>query len=140
MGEKLICPTCGSNYNISNGYVDQGPSLRNLSSFHTQTREGQVQVTVPEHVPAFARKKFLKRSKLDPRVFVIVGDSETALSAVDALRTTFTGEIIVLPVSAFGQFENLDVFRRKMNKLSKNEVFLLDQDFLDRANCTVLKT
>lgn len=34
LGEKLICPTCGSNYNVKNGFVDQGPSMRNLSSFH----------------------------------------------------------------------------------------------------------
>jgi len=35
LGEKLICPTCGTTYNITNGFVDQGPSLRNISSFLT---------------------------------------------------------------------------------------------------------
>lgn len=33
LGEKLICPTCGSNYNVTNGFVDHGPSIRNISSF-----------------------------------------------------------------------------------------------------------
>ena len=33
IGEKLICPTCGSNYDITSGIVDQGPTMRNLSSF-----------------------------------------------------------------------------------------------------------
>lgn len=42
LGEKLICPTCGSTYNINNGFVDQGPSLRNISSFMVQQREGVV--------------------------------------------------------------------------------------------------
>ena len=39
----------------------------------------------------------LSRSKVDPRKFVVVGDSEAALSAIDALRTTFTGDIILIP-------------------------------------------
>lgn len=33
LGEKIICPTCGSSYNINNGFVEQGPALRNISSF-----------------------------------------------------------------------------------------------------------
>lgn len=91
IGEKLICPTCGSNYDIKNGYVDQGPSMRSLSSFVVNERDGKVNVTVPEHIPAFSRKNMLKRSQIDPRNFVILGDSETALSAIDALRTGYTG-------------------------------------------------
>lgn len=59
LGDKLICPTCGSNYNIQNGFVDQGPSLRNIASFMTQVREEQLQVIIPEHVPAFSQKKFI---------------------------------------------------------------------------------
>ena len=38
LGEKLICPTCGSAYNITNGMVETGPSMRNLSSFLVQER------------------------------------------------------------------------------------------------------
>ena len=33
LGEKLICPTCGSTYSIMNGFVEQGPAMRNISSF-----------------------------------------------------------------------------------------------------------
>jgi len=97
IGEKLICPTCGSNYDIMSGFVDQGPALRNLSSFVVQTREEEIKLIVPDHIPAFAQKKFLNRSKVDPRRFVIIGDSEAALAACDALRTTFTGEIVLIP-------------------------------------------
>ena len=43
------------------------------------------------------QKKMLNRSKVDPRKIVVVGDSEAALSFIDALRTTFTGEIILIP-------------------------------------------
>lgn len=33
LGDKIICPTCESSYCITTGQVDQGPSMRNLSSF-----------------------------------------------------------------------------------------------------------
>ena len=36
LGQKLVCPTCGSGYNIENGFVDNGPSLRNISTFLLQ--------------------------------------------------------------------------------------------------------
>jgi hypothetical protein len=120
IGEKLICPTCGSCYDVTSGFVDQGPSLRNISSFLVQVREGTVKVVVPDHIPAFIQKKFLSRSKVDPRKFVIVGDSETATAAIDALRTTFTGEIICIPTSPYGSFENTDVLNRKFSQIKKN--------------------
>ena len=53
IGEKLICPTCGSNYDINSGFVDQGPAMRNISSFSVKIREEEIKVTLPEHVPAF---------------------------------------------------------------------------------------
>jgi nitrite reductase/ring-hydroxylating ferredoxin subunit len=34
IGEKLICPTCTSTYDIKNGFIDAGPTLRNISSFN----------------------------------------------------------------------------------------------------------
>lgn len=94
---------------------------------------------MPEHVPAFAKKELMKKLLIDPRTFVILGDSETALSAIDALRTSFSGRIIVVPASPFGAFENTDVFTRKFSKINKNEVYLVEEDYLDRANVDVLK-
>ena len=139
LGEKLICPTCCSSYDIKNGLVDIGPSMRNLSSFNITRRDEEIKVTVPEHIPAFAKRKFLGRSKIDPRTFVVLGDSEAALSAMDALRMSFTGNIVCLPVSQYGQFENQDVLKNKFTPLTKNETFLTDLDFLDKANITVIK-
>ncbi len=95
-------------------------------------------VIIPEHVPAFAKKKLLKKTNIDPRTFVIIGDSEAAIAAVDALRTSFAGNIVLIPQSPFGQFENLDVLRRKFSPLSKNEVFYLDDDYMNRANIKVV--
>ena len=138
LGEKLICPTCCSSYDIKSGLVDIGPSMRNIASFNTNYREGRIQVTVPEHIPAFAKKKYLGRAKVDPRVYVVLGDSETALAAIDALRMSFTGEIVCIPTSSFGHFENTDILKRKMGKINKNEAYYTDQDFLDKANVTVM--
>ena len=94
---------------------------------------------MPEHVPAFARKKFLKKANIDPRTFVILGDSEAALSAIDALRSGFTGRIVVIPCSPFGSFENTDILNRKFTPIGKNESYLVEEDYLDRANVDVIK-
>ena len=94
---------------------------------------------MPEHVPAFAKKKFIKRQNIDPRTFVILGDSETALAAIDALRTGFTGRIVVVPSSPYGQFENTDILNRKFTPIQINEVFVVEEDYFDRANVDVIK-
>lgn len=117
IGEKLICPTCNSSYDIKSGNVETGPTMRNLSTFSIKVRNEKIELIAPEHVPAFSKKKFLKRETIDPRTYVILGDNETALSVIDALRTNFTGRIIVVPSSNFGSFENTDILRRELGPL-----------------------
>ena len=97
-------------------------------------------MTVPEHIPAFSKKKFVKREALDPRTYVVLGDNETALSVIDALRTTFTGRIILVPCNnGIGSFENMDIMKRYMGPLSKNQCFLVEDDYLDRANVDIIQ-
>jgi hypothetical protein len=81
----------------------------------------------------------LKREIIDPRTFVILGDNETALAAVDALRTNFTGRIIMIPCSNFGAFENVDIMKRDLGALKKNQCYLVENDYLDRANVDIIK-
>ena len=76
--------------------------MRNLSNFSVKVRDEEIKVTVPEHIPAFAKRKFLGRAKIDPRTFVVLGDTEAALSAMDALRMSFTGNIVCIPTSQYG--------------------------------------
>jgi nitrite reductase/ring-hydroxylating ferredoxin subunit/thioredoxin reductase len=139
LGERLYCPTCGSCYDITSGYVESGPTMRNLSNFPISVRGGAVEMTVPEHIPAFARKRFLKREAIDPRVFVVLGDNETALAVIDALRTGFTGRIIMIPCSNFGAFENTDTMKHTLAPLGKNQCYFVEDDYLDRANVDVIK-
>lgn len=139
LGEKLICPTCGSNYDINSGFAETGPNMRNLSMFPIKSRGGEIDLTVPEHIPAFSKKKFLKRESIDPRTYIVLGDNETALATIDALRTNFTGRIIMMPQSGFGAFENTDVMKRDFSPLSKNQCYLVENDYLDRANIDIIK-
>lgn len=139
MGEKLACPGCGSNYDIKCGHAESGPNLRNLSMFSVKNRKGEIELTVPEHIPAFSKKKFLKRENIDPRTFVILGDNETSLAAIDALRSCFTGRIIVIPTSKYGSFENTDIMRKQIGPLSKNQCYLVEDDYLDRANIDIIR-
>ena len=68
-----------------------------------------------------------------------MGDSEAALSAIDALRTNFTGRILVVPTSHYGSFENSDILNIKFTPIGKNEAYLVEEDYLDRANVDVVK-
>ena len=94
---------------------------------------------MPEYVPAFQKKKYIKRNNVDPRTYVVIGDTETALSALETLRTNFSGQIISIPTSAYGAFENQDVFNRKFSPISKSEAYIVESDFLDRANIEVMR-
>ena len=67
-----------------------------------------------------------------------MGDSEAAISAMDALRMGFTGEIVNIPCSDNGKYENIDIFRRQFSPLTRNQIFYTDEDFLDRANIKVM--
>mmetsp|Transcript_4104 Transcript_4104/g.6942 ORF Transcript_4104/g.6942 Transcript_4104/m.6942 type:complete len:192 (+) Transcript_4104:695-1270(+) len=120
LGPKVGCPGCGSFYDIESGAPEEGPNLRNLSSFQTRVRDGKLEMVVPEHIPAFQKSKYLKRSSADPRVMVIVGDTDTSLSAIQALRQAFTGKIVLVPIRQFGRFENNEIMRKSFFPLSKN--------------------
>lgn len=53
------------------------------------------------------------------------------------MRSSFTGKIILVPTSAHGSFENTDLFNRKIEPLSKNEAFLVEEDYLTRCNIDI---
>jgi len=55
------------------------------------------------------------------------------------LRASFTGRIVVVPSSPYGQFENTDILNKKFTPIQKNEVFMVEEDYLDRANIDVVK-
>lgn len=118
--------------------VDQGPSLRNISSFPVQIRKNKIQIIVPNQIPAFSLRETLAREEVDPRTYVLVGDSEACLSAIITLRFTFMGRIIVVPTSSNGGFENRDVLTRKFGPLNKSEVFMVEPDLFNKA-CVEVK-
>lgn len=113
--------------------------MRSLATFPVKVRDGQIELIVPEHIPAFCKKKFLKRETIDPRTMIILGDNETALAAIDALRMIYTGRIILIPCSPYGQFENVEMMKSDLSPLSKNQCYFVENDYLDRANVDVLK-
>lgn len=133
VGNKIICPTCGSNYNITNGIIEQGPSMRNISSFVTRVRKENVEIIVPDHIPAFILREHLAREDIDPRVYVVIGDSEAALSAILTLRWAYTGQIILFPTTPSGSFQNKDILLRKFGPLSKEEVYYVEPNLLQKA-------
>lgn len=44
-----------------------------------------------------------------------------------------------MPSSPYGQFENTDILNKKFTPIQKNEVYMVEEDYLDRANIDVVK-
>jgi hypothetical protein len=102
--------------------------MRSITAFPLRIRNGFVEAILPDHIPAFSMREALKREEMDPRVFVIIGDSEAALSAIVTLRYAYVGKIILIPTSHDGSFQNKDVLIRKFEPIDKEEVYYVEQD------------
>lgn len=97
LGNKIICPTCMSEYNIENGTPEHGPNMKFLATFPVSLKENKLFLKVPEDiVPLFSYHKNMKTLDLDPRHFVLIGDTETTVSAIDSLKKVFSGRITVV--------------------------------------------
>jgi nitrite reductase/ring-hydroxylating ferredoxin subunit len=48
IGNKIICPNCGSSFDVTNGKVEDGPSLRNIASLPMITDEEGMKVVLPK--------------------------------------------------------------------------------------------
>jgi nitrite reductase/ring-hydroxylating ferredoxin subunit/thioredoxin reductase len=97
LGNKIICPTCLSEYNIENGTPEHGPNMRFLAGFPVSLKENKLLLKTPENfIPLFAFHKNMKTLDLDPRHFVLIGDTETTVAAVDSLKKVFSGRISIV--------------------------------------------
>ena len=47
IGNKIVCRECGSGFCVSNGFVEDGPSLRHLLKFPTDKNESGISVMIP---------------------------------------------------------------------------------------------
>ena len=45
----------------------------------------------------------------------------------------------MIPSSQYGSFENTEIMRRQMGPVAKNAAFMVEEDFLDRANVDIMK-
>ena len=129
LNNKIICPTCGSAYCITDGLLDNGPTMRSLSTFPTQVRNHKVTTILPEKIPAFSTPKFQDFNPIDPRIMAIVGDTETALNAAISLRMAYAGAIKIFTTSPYGEFQNKDVLYRKMGEIEQNEIYYMSEIF-----------
>lgn len=115
LGEKLVCPSCLSEYNVSDGIVESGPACKNLASFPVSLRENKIFVRVPiKKLPVFSNPIVAEyNNELDPRHVVLIGDTETIVGALNNLRLFFTGKISIITNKGDQHFVD-------MNKLTKS--------------------
>lgn len=61
IGDKIICKNCGSSFCVKNGFVEDGPSLRNILSFPVHEDKLSLQVLIPinQDIPKYRPTKVL---------------------------------------------------------------------------------
>lgn len=115
LGDKVTCPTCLSEYYITDGSVENGPAVKNLAYFPVQMRDDKIFVKVPlDKIPVFANPIVADyNNEVDPRHVVLIGDTDTVAGALNNLRLFFTGKISI--VTNKGDYNFVD-----SNKLTKS--------------------
>ena len=105
VGDKIICPNCGSSFCIKNGHVEEGPSLRNIACVPFLLSDNGVIAVLPknEAVPRFSKQKTPKPEP-NAQTFVILGSTPEALAAIHTMNALFKGQMILLPTS--GTWDN----------------------------------
>jgi nitrite reductase/ring-hydroxylating ferredoxin subunit len=138
LGNKLVCPTCLSEYNVENGMSEAGPNTRYLATFPVAIRKGQVMVKVPmSRLPLFTHGPVAEPNELDPRHYIIIGDNETVFSCVDTLLKTYSGKISIITNQCGNNFVDQNKLVKSFFPLKMRHARFFEPGFLDFFNIQV---
>ena len=139
LGEKLVCPNCLSEYNVSDGNVESGPASKHLASFPVSLRESKIFVRVPtEKLPVFANPTIADyNNELDPRHIVLIGDTETVVGALNTLRLIFTGKISIITNKGDQHFVDMNKLTKSMFPIRAKHAKFFDNKDLNKMGINV---
>ena len=131
LGNKIVCPTCLSEYNIENGIAETGPNTKFLATFPVSLRKNDILIKVPKgRIPLFAKAPYQEYSELDPRHFVLIGDTETTFGAIDTITKIFSGRISVISHQTGSDFVDFQKLSKSFFPIKAKHSRFLDNDFL----------
>jgi nitrite reductase/ring-hydroxylating ferredoxin subunit len=133
IGNRLICPTCMSEYNVENGHAEQGPNIRYLATFPASIRDDLLKIRVPnDKIPLFQLPQVADfNNPADPRHYVLIGDNETVQGAIDTLTKIYTGKISIITNKSDTKFYDLNKLKTSFFPIrSSNYIKLLTDDYL----------
>jgi nitrite reductase/ring-hydroxylating ferredoxin subunit len=132
LGNKIVCPTCLSEYNIESGMSESGPNTKYLATFPVAVRKNQVMVKLPVgKIPLFAHGPVAEPNELDPRHYILIGDNETVYSCVDTLLKTFTGKISIVTNQSGNDFVDQNKLVKSFFPLKMRHAKFFEPGFLD---------
>jgi len=139
LGDKLVCPNCLSEYNVSDGNVESGPACKNLASFPVSLRNSKIFVRVPTvKLPVFANPIIAEyNNELDPRHVVLIGDTETVVSALHTMRLFFTGKISIITNKSDQHFIDMNKLTKSMFPLRAKHAKFFDNQELNKMGINV---
>lgn len=133
LGNKLVCPTCLSEYNIETGINESGPNTLLLATFPVSLRRNELIVRLPKHkIPLYAVGSTADLSnELDPRHFIIIGDNETAFSCIDTLTKMFSGKISIVTNQGECAFTDANKITKSFFPLKMKQSKFVNKDYLE---------
>lgn len=133
LGNKIICPTCISEYNIETGVAEQGPNTKYLATFPVSLRNKKLIVKVTKNkIPLFSLGQVAEpSSELDPRHYVLIGGTDTVFGALDTLTKVFTGKISIITHKTQHNFIDYFKLTKSFFPIKSKHVKLFDQNYLD---------
>ena len=133
LGNKVVCPTCLSEYNIENGIAEAGPNVKFLATFPVSLRKNEILVQVPKgKIPLFAKAPYQEFAEVDPRHLVLIGDTETTFGAIDTMIKVFSGRISIITHQTGSDFVDFGKLSKSFFPLKAKYSRLLDNDFLSK--------
>jgi nitrite reductase/ring-hydroxylating ferredoxin subunit len=133
IGNRLICPTCLSEYNIENGHTEQGPNAKFLATFPASVRDNQLKIRIPRpSIPLFQLPAIAEfNNPFDPRHYVFIGDNETVQGAIETIIQAFTGKISIITNKGSQKFYDLNKLKSSFFPIkSSNYVKLITDEYL----------
>lgn len=139
LGDKLVCPNCISEFNVADGSIESGPASRNIASFPVSLRDSKIFVRIPtEKLPVFANPIYADyNNELDPRHIVLIGDTETVVSALHTLRLVFTGKISIITNKGDQNFVDMNKLTKSLFPLRAKHAKFLDNTDLNQMGINV---
>ena len=140
IGDKITCSSCLSEYSIT-GDAESGPNSKYLSAFRVGLRGNNLVIRLPKgKLPLFRKPLEANfQSMIDPRHFVIIGETETTAAALNVFKQVFPGKLTIIKNSEDVGYLDYNKLHNSLFSINKKYATFLDEDYYNARNIDVFE-